>query len=329
MICIHSLTTDYTSAEVSNWIKSLGYNNLIRIDADNRNIAFVTYDGADQFIIRQNGQELNLADVKTYWYRRGSGDSIIRPDVKELKAHESPDLNKKLIENILSENSGLNEYIKIYLEQKAEKCLGSFQNASLNKLATLDLAQKHGLKTPKTFILNNRKDLEAKVELHTSLITKAIAEGIYIFNTDYSYYSYTEEITAEQLCDVPEKFSASLFQEKLDKKYEIRTFFLDGHFYSMVIFSQRNKQTQVDFRKYDEKVPNRCIPFNLPETITTKLSALFKALQLNTGSIDLVVDKNNEYYFLEINPVGQFSMVSYPCNYYLEKEVAKFLTQQN
>jgi hypothetical protein len=34
---------------------------------------------------------------------------------------------------------------------------------------------------------------------------------------------------------------------------------------------------------------------------------------------------NKELVFLEINPVGQFGMVSHPCNYYLEKRIAQNL----
>jgi len=46
---------------------------------------------------------------------------------------------------------------------------------------------------------------------------------------------------------------------------------------------------------------------------------------LNSGSIDILVTPNNEYVFLEVNPVGQFGMVSQPCNYYLEKRIAERL----
>ena len=50
-------------------------------------------------------------------------------------------------------------------------------------------------------------------------------------------------------------------------------------------------------------------------------------LKLNSGSIDLVYTKDEDYYFLEVNPVGQFAMVSEPCNYYLEKIVAQKLSE--
>ena len=36
-------------------------------------------------------------------------------------------------------------------------------------------------------------------------------------------------------------------------------------------------------------------------------------MSLNTGSIDLIKTKSGDYVFLEVNPVGQFSMVSFPC----------------
>lgn len=93
----------------------------------------------------------------------------------------------------------------------------------------------------------------------------------------------------------------------------------------MAIFSQSNSKTCIDFRKYDAKLPNRYIPYKLPDEIECALKKVMDCLKLNTGSIDLMVDENNKYYFLEINPVGQFGMVSEPCNYLLEKRIAEFL----
>ena len=46
---------------------------------------------------------------------------------------------------------------------------------------------------------------------------------------------------------------------------------------------------------------------------------------LKSGSIDMIYSTDNIYYFLEVNPVGQFYQVSFPANYYLEKEIAKTL----
>src|SRR5690606_41647080 len=64
---------------------------------------------------------------------------------------------------------------------------------------------------------------------------------------------------------------------------------------------------------------NRTVAFNLPSDIENKLTKLMNVLSLNFGSIDMIVSKNREYYFLEVNPVGQFGMVSFPCNYNIER----------
>lgn len=47
-------------------------------------------------------------------------------------------------------------------------------------------------------------------------------------------------------------------------------------------------------------------------------------LDLNCGSFDFIKNKD-QYYFLEINPVGQFLGLSKICNYSLEKEIAEYL----
>lgn len=49
-----------------------------------------------------------------------------------------------------------------------------------------------------------------------------------------------------------------------------------------------------------------------------------KGLNINMGSVDLLKASDGDIYFLEINPVGQFGLVSNFCNYHLEKN-AEFL----
>lgn len=100
-------------------------------------------------------------------------------------------------------------------------------------------------------------------------------------------------------------------------------FYLSGRCYSMVILSQDSVYTETDFRKpILNNSLNRKLPYVLPKSIEDKITLLMDKLLLNTGSIDLIVDSENEYYFLEVNPVGQVLMTSVPCNYYLDKLVA-------
>jgi len=90
----------------------------------------------------------------------------------------------------------------------------------------------------------------------------------------------------------------------------------------MAIFSQGDSQTELDFRRYNYDKPNRVTPFRLPVELELKLKKLADHFELKTGSFDLIRTQDNNYVFLEVNPGGQFGMVSYPCNYFLEKQIA-------
>ncbi len=55
-----------------------------------------------------------------------------------------------------------------------------------------------------------------------------------------------------------------------------------------------------------------------------KIDLLMKSFDLNCGSLDFI-KSGNEFYFLEINPIGQFLGLSFKCNYNLEIEIANYL----
>jgi ATP-GRASP peptide maturase of grasp-with-spasm system len=231
----------------------------------------------------------------------------------------------------INENNKLNRQINQFLDSEANVLTSYFfyklqdiywlgKPGNLNKLKSLNLAIKNGLRIPKTIITTRKKKLYNF--FNREIITKVISEVDLFEVKRKNYAPYTEIIDIEEL---PEYFLPTLFQEKIEKKFEIRSFFIMGEFYSMAIFSQSDEQTKVDFRRYNYKKPNRNIPFKLPDIIEKKLSDMMKCLELNTGSIDLIYTNDEKYIFLEINPNGQFGMVSKPCNYNLHKIIAKKL----
>jgi len=179
-----------------------------------------------------------------------------------------------------------------------------------------------GFEIPPTFVTRKKEKLYSFQANHGNIITKAIQESLFFINNNSVYSNYTEEITDNSISSIEKEFFPSLFQKKLDKKYELRIFYLKGKCYSMAIFSQEDDKTSVDFRKYNKEKPNRNIPYKLPLKIERKINNFMSLVRLDTGSIDLVVTKDNKYVFLEVNPVGQYDMVTKPCNYYLDKEIA-------
>ncbi|MGE4289184.1 MAG: hypothetical protein AB7E36_10865 [Salinivirgaceae bacterium] len=67
-------------------------------------------------------------------------------------------------------------------------------------------------------------------------------------------------------------------------------------------------------------------PIKLPKDIELKLNVLMVKLNLNFGSIDLVMDNGGKIIFLEVTPTGEFSQLSNYCNYEIEEKIAKYLS---
>jgi ATP-GRASP peptide maturase of grasp-with-spasm system len=268
---------------------------------------------------------LNLDQFQSYWYRRGNFS------ISNLPNYFSPDetLQNKVNAHILQERKSLNHFIHKLFESK--KNISSITNATVNKLEVLRLAVMFGLEIPDTYLLSEKKEINTLFNQNKSLITKGIQEGLVIQHKSEThsealqYAAYTSTFKKSQLQGVPKQFAVTKFQTKIDKAVELRIFLLNHQFYTMAIFSQNNTKTKIDFRHYDFKHPNRSVPFTLPKKVEKKLLGLFEKLGLNSGSADIIIDQTGKYIFLEINPIGQFGMVSGPCNYYLEKEIAAFL----
>ena len=109
-------------------------------------------------------------------------------------------------------------------------------------------------------------------------------------------------------------------QSKINKSFEIRVFFFENKIWSIATF-EFTKNTDVRNIKASEK---KYIPYVLPKHICEKVILLKNKLGLKCGTIDFL-KTNKEFYFLEINPLGQFYEVSYYGNYNIEKYIAELL----
>ncbi|WP_142687545.1 grasp-with-spasm system ATP-grasp peptide maturase [Chitinophaga polysaccharea] len=334
MILILSRGKSETTTEiVIDWIMRLG-GNYIRVNGDDISEKDNPYginisNEFSKFNISGEGIDYDSLTsdnkINVVWYRKW----IIPYGAEYLKLIGDGDLAAKVQFHLSGEANGAS--YGLYSQFLNAKWLDNpLIIRSLQKPIILKIANELGLNVPATLITNNIKELKGFLKLHSRIVTKCITDGIFLTVNGIDYGMYTKEITWLEIGELKtEYFYPSLFQELLDKMYELRIFYLNGKVYSMAIFSQNDPQTAIDFRKYNLRNPNRYVPYKLPEEIEQKLRLLMKKLDLKCGSIDIVRKKDGAYYFLEVNPLGQFGMVSGPCNYYLEKEVAKYLIKND
>ncbi len=302
----------------------MGHKNVVRINSDEKNVIRFNISNND-CVLNIDDSDINLNDVTAVWYRKGG--NWFGQQFKEIRVNNYPDLSDYLNRVSANENKVLNDYVHYLIKQKS-RVLGSAFKSGLNKLMTLEQAKSVGLLVPEFNVMSELSEVRKKLNSNTKYITKSMSDGIYFFDSKVSetaYFTYTEDLTESRLEGLPAYISPSFAQSKINKKYEVRTFYLDGKFYSWAILSQKDSKTKTDYRKYNNAKPNRNLSIKLPNDIQQKLEKLFKRIGLNTGSIDLMVDHNGHHYFLEINPVGQFGYQSKLSNYLLEKQVANWL----
>jgi len=321
MIVILSEDADFSTSLVLSWIRHYD-GDYIRINKEDAvELVALRLDSHEEvnIVLRTGTATIDLSTVSKCWFRRGQ---------ISLKTASAPriaidELQLELARHLTLEKEVLLGFIYKILGRKG--ALGSIFREDINKLTSLLRASEAGFLIPKTTVVGNKEDLMHFKQMENDIITKGIQRVAFFKYRNLIFGNYTESVGRDDIEKHAEVFFPSLFQTKLDKAYELRIFYLEGKCYSMAIFSQLDNQTSTDFRKYNTVKPNRSVPYRLPEAVETKIKNFMASLDLNTGSIDMVVTKQKEYVFLEVNPVGQFGMVSYPCNYYLEKKIAKSL----
>ncbi len=314
MILIFSNNFEASTYNVAKWL--LFYEEKFVIITETNTIknvfCSISEKDVDIQLTTKTNQLINFNDITSIWYRRGMFNyNIPKEEVGEYFIHHEK-----------QEWKSINEFLML---QCTKNSINDYFMSDLNKNEILIKAINAGLKVPKTVIACNKNDVVSFFRKE-KIICKTISNILHKDIDGVVYTMRTIEVEKEEL---PEYFSPSLFQELILKKYELRIFYFKRNFYAAAIFSQSDDNTIIDFRNYNYSKPNRIVPYNLNEELKIKIISLMEDVGLNSGSIDMIVTPDNNHYFLEINAVGQFGMVSKPCNYFCEKHLAKELLSAN
>lgn len=261
-----------------------------------------------------------VANTKVIWYRHFlNGLSRIKVGVKRF--------GQQLNQDLQAEIKGTVELLAYLLSNKTW-VPGPIPSIHPNKLAVLLQAQAAGLQVPNSKISCSREEaLEfCKASPYQTITTKQISdEGRnYYQDGDYAYYTLTKKLTIKDLAACSHSFFPSLLQTYIYPDYEVRTFYLDGQFYSTAIVNNK-REAYADRKLINEEDSTHFLPYGLPEEIKAAVKELMQELDLRAGCLDFIRDRSGVYYFLEVNPIGQYLLESRHCNYYLEKKIAEYL----
>lgn len=175
-----------------------------------------------------------------------------------------------------------------------------------SKIYQLSLAQSLGFKLPDTIVSNNPDAIRGFFEeKHGDIIAKPLRLGYFDYGNRRAGV-YTSKVEKGDLEDeLSLKVSPVIYQELLPKLFDIRVTVVDQDLFAVAIDSQSVPSAMLDWRRADTDALGHHIHC-LPHDIAELCLKLVKTLGLSYGAIDLVLSPDNEYFFLEINPNGQW-----------------------
>lgn len=178
-----------------------------------------------------------------------------------------------------------------------------------NKAEQLVIATLMGFKIPETYIGTNPKKLSSFYrKCSGEMIAKAVKHG-FNFDGDRARVAATQKIDEKTMCSLEDYATIPMiFQKQISKMYDVRVTVVGDIVFSTAIRSQDYEETAVDWRLSDcYKIALRQDKINLPESIKSMCVGITKKFNLRYSAIDLILGKDGTYYFLELNPNGQWA----------------------
>ncbi|SDL61674.1 RimK-like ATP-grasp domain-containing protein [Modicisalibacter muralis] len=175
-----------------------------------------------------------------------------------------------------------------------------------DKPRQLLIAADLGFDIPQSAVTNDLTVAQRIAAHHTAIgkpLRQALLEG------DQERVIFTTRLPT--LTAVDEKALAMapiIVQQEIQKQTDVRVTVVGQKVFAVAIHSQEQQETKVDWRSGAQPDLKHEV-ISLPGQLEERCIRLVELLGLNYGAIDLIQDLDNHYWFLEINPNGQWAWI--------------------
>lgn len=234
-------------------------------------------------------------------YLRESSGSMRSPE-SLLVAHQWQALARSLV--VFDRARWLNHPTATYLAE-----IKPFQ---LRKAAEL------GLAVPHTICTNTRL---ADDDLSTHRVALKAIDTFYLRTDSHDLFFYTQAIDRAEIDEAQLHAMPVLFQDLLHSKTDIRATIIGQHVYSAAVL-ESGHGIDGDWRLAKSRAS--FVEHDLPDHVATKCVSLVRELGLAFGAVDLALH-DGRYYFLEVNPTGEWAWLVDHLNFPIAERIADFL----
>jgi glutathione synthase/RimK-type ligase-like ATP-grasp enzyme len=286
------ITTDFIVMELER--RGIPY---FRFNTEDLPQAVVRFEPTTGWILAVGDVTINLQDVKAGYYRR--------PGTPEVSAEVNDQATKEYL---------VNEWSAV-LRSLWNAIEGRWLNSPFAILRAEDKprqlceAQALGFEIPDTFIGN---DIDVVVEFaaENPTIGKPLRHAL-IDKGPNGQVLFTQKIQNLKIDDRKAvEVAPVIYQREIIKAYDVRVTVVQNKVFAVAIHSQDQQETELDWRR-GSRIDITHQNITLPDELALRCCSLAQVLGLNYGAVDLIRDVSGRYWFLEINPNGQWAWIEH------------------
>lgn len=191
------------------------------------------------------------------------------------------------------------------------------------------IACQLGFKIPKTCISNDPQVIKAFIQKCNGEVIAKMQASVPIYEGEDELVVMTSKLTADQIDEIDAaQYTPMIFQEFIPKSIEYRFTVVGRKIFTIALDISKNEKYKVDWRRDGDNSDKHWSKAQLPAEIEEKILAYMDAFHLNYGAGDILLGPDGEYYFLEVNPGGEYGWADRIWEDAISTEMAYILSNQ-
>lgn len=190
-----------------------------------------------------------------------------------------------------------------------------------HKAIQLRVAANLGFQVPTTVVSNSPSTLEAVANGDGMVAVKGL-DTVLIRDGRDEAFGYTNLLPPAEILGYDLRSAPAIFQQALTNKLDLRVTVVGDVAWCAAV-TVNGKSIAGDWRL--AKTSAEFTEFQLPEPIARRCISLTQRLGLTFGAIDLALS-DGDYYFLEINPTGEWAWLQAGLGFPIADHIAKTLS---
>ncbi|MFO0652907.1 MAG: MvdD family ATP-grasp ribosomal peptide maturase [Polyangiales bacterium] len=239
---------------------------------------------------------LHLDEVTAVWWRRThTGRDIPRDMERQMRAACVEESKRSLAGTLAALDAFTVDPMPVI--RRAE-----------NKPLQLKVARALGLDVPRTLTSNDPAAVRAfAATCPGGMITKMMASFAIYDEDGREHVVFTNPVSDDHLADLDGlSLCPMTFQEKLEKRVELRVTVVGDRVFTASIDSQRASRAKHDWRREGSALLGEWRHYELPDDVAQRLLRYMDHFGLTYGAADFIVTPEGRHVFLECNPAGEW-----------------------